>query len=157
MNNDDFFRVIDPEHSRSLAPSNPYRTKAKPKPKQKPEAKLQAKIIKWLRDQGFDPMRTNSGSFVGASGHRVAGLKAGSSDIHFNWYGRFTAIEVKRIGEWATPQQVAYIEQVNRNGGLAFVANTLEDVKARLATELATPLMQLMKRLAEAANVASRK
>lgn len=42
--------------------------------------------------------------------------------------GVFFAIEVKRPGEKATPEQAAFLDRVNANGGIGIVATRVEDV-----------------------------
>jgi len=42
--------------------------------------------------------------------------------------GQFLAIETKRIGKEPTEDQAAFLANVNRNGGLAFVARSAADV-----------------------------
>jgi hypothetical protein len=43
--------------------------------------------------------------------------------------GRFLAIEVKRPGGKATPEQQQFIDTINQAGGLAFVARSVEEVE----------------------------
>lgn len=47
--------------------------------------------------------------------------------------GRFLAVECKRIGEHPTPEQTAFLLQVHRANGLAFVARSVDDVLRALA------------------------
>ncbi len=46
--------------------------------------------------------------------------------------GRFLAIEVKQARKVPTPAQVAFIQTVVLAGGVAFVAHSIADVKAKL-------------------------
>lgn len=46
--------------------------------------------------------------------------------------GRFLAIELKRKGRDATPDQRAFLTNVVRNGGVGFVARSVDDVVAAL-------------------------
>ncbi len=46
--------------------------------------------------------------------------------------GRFFAIEVKQPRKTPTPAQVAFIQTVILAGGVAFVAHSIADVKAKL-------------------------
>ena len=43
-------------------------------------------------------------------------------------FGMFLAIEVKLPGRKATPDQLAFLEEVRLAGGIAFVAESIEDV-----------------------------
>jgi len=62
---------------------------------------------------------------------------AGQSDILglIPPHGRFLAIEVKRGGQGPTDDQLRFINRVNKAGGLAFVAYSLEDCQRRIAQE----------------------
>lgn len=42
--------------------------------------------------------------------------------------GRFFAVEVKRPGEKPTPEQQSFLDRVNANNGIGFVAYSVEDV-----------------------------
>lgn len=46
--------------------------------------------------------------------------------------GQFLAIEVKRLGKKATADQVAFLAAVRANGGIAFVATSVDDVRREL-------------------------
>jgi hypothetical protein len=46
--------------------------------------------------------------------------------------GRYLAIEVKRPGEKPEPHQLFHMRQINRHGGLAFVARSADDVYRHL-------------------------
>lgn len=46
--------------------------------------------------------------------------------------GHFLAVEVKRPSTGPTDEQAAFLAQVNRAGGLAFIARSVEDVQAAL-------------------------
>jgi penicillin-binding protein-related factor A (putative recombinase) len=57
----------------------------------------------------------------------------GTSDILGIWDGRFIAIEVKRPENKERPlDQKLFIDQINRRGGIAFFATSVEDVKKGL-------------------------
>jgi len=58
--------------------------------------------------------------------------KYGVADILGIYKGRMLAIEVKRPGGKPTEHQIIFINQVNQNGGIAFVASSLEDVENNL-------------------------
>lgn len=47
--------------------------------------------------------------------------------------GRFLAIEVKTDRGKATPRQDKFIRDVNEEGGLAFIARSVDDVIERLS------------------------
>jgi hypothetical protein len=50
--------------------------------------------------------------------------------------GRFLAIEVKAPKGRPTKEQMMFLDAVNRNGGLGFIARSIEDVEEVLAKEL---------------------
>jgi hypothetical protein len=52
----------------------------------------------------------------------------GVSDILGVWKGRLLAIEVKRPGGKVSDEQQAFIDRVNKLGGIAFVARSVDDV-----------------------------
>jgi len=56
----------------------------------------------------------------------------GISDILGVYKGRFLAIEVKRPGGRVSPEQRAFIERINDEGGIGFVAYSVDDVVDKL-------------------------
>ncbi len=60
------------------------------------------------------------------------GSLPGVSDIIGIWKGRYLAIEVKREGGKLTELQQRFMDRVNDEGGMAFVARSIEDVEERL-------------------------
>lgn len=59
--------------------------------------------------------------------------KAGIPDIICSIDGLFVAIEMKRPGEVPSPLQQYMIDSINRKGGHAFVASSLDEVQCELA------------------------
>lgn len=56
---------------------------------------------------------------------------------YFKGSGRILAIEVKRPNKSTTSkEQKEFIEEVNSNGGLAFIATSVEDVAKKLLEEI---------------------
>lgn len=68
----------------------------------------------------------------------------GISDILGIHKGRLLAIEVKRPGGKPTTDQVAFIDRVNEEGGIGFVADNVDEVVERL--ELGVKLSPLFVR-----------
>jgi hypothetical protein len=112
-----------------------------------PEAVIQAKIRlavgKAMR--AIRLFRNNCGVAHHADGSRVVyGLAPGSSDliglvpvlIGPEHVGRrlavFAAVEVKRPGQAATPQQINFLEMVQQAGGVAGIAHSPEEAIALL-------------------------
>jgi penicillin-binding protein-related factor A (putative recombinase) len=57
----------------------------------------------------------------------------GVSDILGVYHGRFLAIEVKRPSNKERPEhQKTFIDLINRHGGIAFFATSVEEVKRQL-------------------------
>lgn len=100
------------------------------------EREVQAAIVHYLRTLGLHVERRNVGMVpVGAAsaGKFRASAEKGASDLLVILPGgRFCAIEVKRPGGKPSPAQVAYLERVNRAGGLGFVATSAAEVRGVL-------------------------
>ncbi len=65
----------------------------------------------------------------------------GISDILGCYQGRFLAIEVKKPGGRVSPDQETFIARVNEEGGIAFVAWSVDDVVKQLNLQVKlTPL-----------------
>ena len=79
--------------------------------------------------------RMNVGGMVNAAGQHVRfGFKGCSDIIGQLVTGEFLAIECKRLGERPTDDQVAFLGRVQRAGGVAFVAWSIDDIARGLAT-----------------------
>jgi hypothetical protein len=83
--------------------------------------------------------RNNRGMFLTLDGKRKvrAGLEAyGSSDL-IGWTkeGKFLAVEVKTKSGSISKEQENFIEIVNKNGGIAFVARNPDDISINLSIE----------------------
>lgn len=118
--------------------------KAKPKAKAKPKKPLESDIqravigllkrhpkVAWVE-------RMNSGAFkVGSNalnkGRFFRSGFVGCSDIIGQLKtGQFLAVEVKRPGGKVSDAQAAFLESVNKGGGLGFVAYSIDDVIKQL-------------------------
>lgn len=60
------------------------------------------------------------------------GARKGVSDVLGIYRNKFFAIEVKRPGGRATTDQLFFIEDVIKHGGIAFVASSIDDVDKHL-------------------------
>ena len=58
--------------------------------------------------------------------------KKGVPDIIGIYKGKMLAIEVKKNGTYPSKEQKEIIKEINENGGVAFVARSIEDVKNNL-------------------------
>jgi hypothetical protein len=88
------------------------------------EVDLQEDIYQLVTLCGYTIFYTHK---IGAHKHRPV-LPGISDFIGIIPGGLFFAIEVKLPGEIPTKDQTAFIDQVNRAGGIGFVAESLEDV-----------------------------
>jgi len=92
------------------------------------ESWIKAEILEYLKSQDIFHWVHQAGKIPG---RRL--IKVGIADIiGVLPGGRTLAIEVKTAKGRLTPEQHKFITEVNANGGLAFVARSLDDVKSRL-------------------------
>jgi penicillin-binding protein-related factor A (putative recombinase) len=102
------------------------------------EQEIQKEILKYLSMRGIFAFRNNTGSFVinGAKGKRFfrAGVKGGSDIVGIlKGSGKFLAIEVKRFKNLKpTPDQQAFLDKINKDGGVAFYTHSLKDVADKI-------------------------
>jgi hypothetical protein len=90
-----------------------------------PEGRLVGRILtycrgrqgRWTKVHGGDPYQ-----------------ESGISDILGCYRGRFVAIEVKRPGGKVSPLQQRFLEDVEKAGGYAIVAESVGDVRELLDT-----------------------
>lgn len=87
------------------------------------EKDIQTKILNFINSQpGCYAVKVTGGLYQ----------KGGISDILACVKGRYVAIEVKRPGERLTPLQESFLAKVVYTGGRAFVATSVEEVKAKM-------------------------
>lgn len=65
--------------------------------------------------------------------------RKGTSDLLICAMGRFVAVEVKDADGRLTPSQIAFITQVVRHGGAAFVARTAQEALEGVKRALCEP------------------
>jgi predicted RecB family endonuclease len=76
---------------------------------------------------------TTAGIYVKARNTYIPSHAPGVSDIlGVLKGGRFLAIEVKAAKGRVSPHQQLFLDSINGAGGLAFVARSVEEVKAQL-------------------------
>ena len=89
------------------------------------EAKLQTKVLKWLKDNNFWAFKT------------VVSNKEGIMDVvGCTPTGRFFGIELKYGSNTPSEMQKYHIEEVKRRNGIAFVAWDLETIIHTLKNEI---------------------
>jgi len=84
------------------------------------------KNVAWFARMNVGAMRNETGQYV------RFGFTGCSDIIGQMRDGRFLAIECKRPGKNATPEQWQFLCTVNRNGGVGFVACSVDDVRKAL-------------------------
>lgn len=97
-----------------------------------PEGQIVTDILAYLKAIRIYAWRQNTGA-VKANGRMVQYGKIGSSDIlGILPDGRFLAIECKYGKAEPTEAQRFFIEVINSQGGIAFVARSVDDVERAL-------------------------
>jgi hypothetical protein len=100
------------------------------------EHPLQNTIVAFLRFRGFYVWRQNNHAVYDQKRgcyRRNPQARLGVSDIlGILPDGRFLAIEVKSARGKPSDDQRTFLQSIKDNGGIAFVARTLEDVKREL-------------------------
>lgn len=105
------------------------------------EKDVQRQCLQWLELWGAFPIRVNSGAFAGF------GANGAKRFVRFNSEpgcsdclcvlpdGRFAAIEFKRKGKKARPEQVSFLDAVAARGGIGIVADSLDGLREQLRTK----------------------
>jgi hypothetical protein len=93
-----------------------------------PEGLIKGAIVDWLRARKIFCWVNQAGKIPG---RKLA--KTGVTDILGIYNGRMLAIEVKAPTGKLTDEQAQFIWDVKSNGGLAFVARSVEDVEKALS------------------------
>lgn len=110
------------------------------KPKPPLEKVIQRQIIDGLTADGWLVWRNNTGTMRGQHKGKnwfVRFGAVGQSDLFALRNGVFLSVEVKRLGNVATPEQLIWLKQVERQGGIGVVAYSYGDVlKAMLNFQL---------------------
>ena len=94
-----------------------------------PESAVVDEVKKIIKATGLKVQRINTGCFqIGAGKNRryIKTAEAGTCDFEgYDMQGRFLAIECKRpVGGKLSPAQAERIADINRKGGVAFVAHS---------------------------------
>lgn len=98
-----------------------------------PEGEIKKQIIEWLKLKRIFHWTNQAGKIPGRKL-----LKVGIADILGIYNGRMLAIEVKAGTGKLTDEQAEFIYSVRTNGGIAFVARSIEDVEKGLSNYLQT-------------------
>lgn len=105
--------------------------------KRQPESIIKAQIIEFLQLHKIFFWNNRSTGIWNPSQRVFMKLNGkgdirGTSDLLGFYKGRFFAIEVKSEKGTVTPEQESFMQNVIRNGHIAFVARSIEDVERGL-------------------------
>ena len=89
-----------------------------------PEGDVLKQIKDYLARRGIFFFRCNTGRRGGVS----FGIKGAPDIVGILPNGRFLAIEVKSPAGKASEAQMSFLSEILQNGGLAFVARSVDDV-----------------------------
>lgn len=93
------------------------------------ESEIQKSILDYLTYRGHLPIKFNNVGIRKSNGQYIPPRQKGISDIPVCLKsGQFGAIEVKRPGNHPTPEQLDFIREVVKRGGIGIVAYSLDDV-----------------------------
>ena len=95
------------------------------------ERNVQTDIMEFLESKGFRVIKVNNGAHKVKGGQygRRSKSNTGVSDLLFcTDKGQFGAIEVKKSDGCASPEQIAFVEDIKKRGGFALIAYSLADV-----------------------------
>ncbi len=103
-------------------------------PKKMKESEIQTAILAYLKARGVMAWRVPLGAVLRAGGRvKSKNPMSGHPDIAAIYGGRYLAIEVKTEKGRVAPHQQQWIDNINAEGGLAFVARSVDDVVIELA------------------------
>ncbi len=91
--------------------------------------------MEYLRARRIFHWRQNSGAFMAGSGRwvRCCSIRGVSDILGVLPDGRFLAVECKRgRGGRVSPEQSEFLANVNANGGVGIVVQSVEELEARL-------------------------
>jgi len=94
------------------------------------EKDLQKGILDYLRSLKYEAFKFPSvGIYRKATDSYIRQPKRGISDIiACSPVGQFVAIEVKTKGNNASPEQLEFLNEIRKRGGIAILAYSLDDV-----------------------------
>ncbi len=101
----------------------------------KPESVILKEVMLEASKCGLRVFRNHVGGFYAKDGsYHKTGLCKGSSDL-IGWQtgtGRFVAIEVKRQGSKASKEQIVFLENVKKSGGIALIVSCAKKIQKML-------------------------
>lgn len=139
MKQDELFRLYPERKHPKPPPKTMKLTRTNPK-----EAPILASVLQalWFYPNVEWFERMNTGAYVAGEAKKRRFIRfgfKGLSDIigqlkprRAGEPGAWLAIECKRVGENPTEDQQAFLDRINKNGGCAFVARNIDDLKQHL-------------------------
>lgn len=100
-----------------------------------PESTIESEILWRLYKLGIFCWKNTSGGFFNGRvmrKHTNPFAIPGTSDILAIIKGKFVAIECKSAKGKPTPDQIKFIDNINKNGGFAFVARSWLEAETKL-------------------------
>lgn len=96
------------------------------------ENDIQKSLLEALWYNKIHAWRNNTGAYKTERGGFVRFGTKGSGDIFAIQpiTGKFISIEVKQPKQYPSPEQKEWMQKVNDNGGIAFVARSIDDLKS---------------------------
>lgn len=89
--------------------------------------------LRLLELYGIDAWRNNA---IPVRGRRFIGKKGRGDILGITRRGRFVNVECKRPGEEGRPEQVEFVDEVNRRGGLGVIVGSVEELYRYLESRL---------------------
>lgn len=107
---------------------------SKSSPSKITEKDVQKAILEWLQWKGYFVWKNHTTGIYNKKGGGFipAGMTGVSDILGVLEGGRFLAIEVKKPGGHLSHNQQIFLYEVNKRGGLAFMASSIEDVELKL-------------------------
>ena len=101
-----------------------------------PESEVLRQCMAYLYARRIFCWRNNTGAAKTEDGRFVRfGLPGASDIIGILPGGKLIAVECKRTSGKVSPQQQAFLDRVEREGGVAVIATSVEDIIRRLENE----------------------
>lgn len=90
------------------------------------ESDISSAVSKYVKLRGFFFWRNNSGTMQGGK-VKMCSVPGASDWIGQAPDGKFAALELKKKGKEPTEEQYAFLRQVERNGGYAHWADSIDE------------------------------
>jgi len=105
---------------------------AKPTPLTIKESSLSAQIAEWLEDRMIYNDRLQAGEAKSRDGYFMKLCKPGTPDRFAIVHGRIIFIEVKRLGEKPSNQQLERHEEIRQSGAIVLIVDSFNSFVSEL-------------------------